>query len=112
MPMTRSRLAMLYSDRTLSQHSGPDAGRIVFGAALLDQRIRDLDAMLEVAHHRWEAACSAEDIVLAARPNDEADDDERFRHMRALVLAMKRREDVWKEYERIVKLRARIATAC
>jgi hypothetical protein len=74
--------------------------------------MRDLEAMIAVAHNRWEAACIAEDIVLATNPSDDAEDDHRFRHMRALVLAMQHREAVWGEYERLVKLRQRAATAC
>ena len=67
--------------------------------------------MLEVAHSRWEAACVAEDIVLGTSPSDGAEDDERFQHIRALILAMRHREAVWGEYSRIYKLRERTASA-
>ena len=75
-------------------------------------RIEDLNAMMEVAHNRWEAACVAEDRVLAARPGDDADDERRFAYARALVLVAHRRETVWGEYERIAKLRQRTMTVC
>jgi hypothetical protein len=65
--------------------------------------------MTEVAHNRWEAACVAEDVVLAGRPDD---DERHFAYIRALILVTQHRETVWGEYERIAKLRQRTMTAC
>ncbi len=78
----------------------------------MSHRMEDLNAMMEVAHNRWEAACVAEDRVLAARPDDDADDDRRFAYARALVRAARRRETVWGGYTRIANLRQRTMTAC
>ena len=80
----------------------------------MSHRIEDLNAMMEVAHNRWEAACVAEDTVLAGRPNDEEDDDDdgRYAYARALILVAHHRETVWGEYERIAQLRQRTMTAC
>ena len=75
-------------------------------------RMEDLNAMMEVAHRRWEAACVAEDTVLAARPGDRDDDESRFAYIRILILVTQHRETVWGEYERIAKLRRRTMTAC
>jgi hypothetical protein len=75
-------------------------------------RMEDLNAMMEVAHQRWEAACVAEDMVLAARPGDEDDEESRFMYIRALIRVTRRRETVWSEYEWIAKLRQRTMTAC
>jgi hypothetical protein len=74
--------------------------------------MEDLDAMMEVAHERWEAACVVEDTVLGTRPDDDANDDLRFEYMRALVLVAQRRETIWGEYSRIAKLRQRTMTSC
>jgi hypothetical protein len=78
----------------------------------MSHRIEDLDAMMEVAHNRWEAACVAEDTVLAARPDDDTADDHRYAYARTLVRVARHREAVWGEYERIAKLRQRTMTAC
>jgi hypothetical protein len=78
----------------------------------MSHRIEDLDAMMEVAHNRWEAACVAEDTVLAARSDDDTADDRRYAYARTLVLVARHRETVWGEYERIAKLRQRTMTAC
>ena len=75
-------------------------------------RIEDLNAMMAVAHQRWEAACVAEDTVLAARPGDRDDEESRFAYIRALILVTQYRETVWGEYDRLVKLRQRTMTAC
>jgi hypothetical protein len=78
---------------------------------VVSHRIEDLNAMMEVAHNRWEAACVAEDTVLAGRPNGD-DDDRRYAYARALILVAHHRETVWGEYERIAKLRQRTINAC
>jgi hypothetical protein len=78
----------------------------------MSHRIEDLDAMIEVAHNRWQAACVAEDTVLAARPDDDTADDRRYAYARTLVLVARHRETAWGEYERIAKLRQRTTTAC
>ena len=79
----------------------------------MSHRIEDLNAMMEVAHNRWEAACVAEDTVLAGRPNgDDDDDDRRYAYARALIVVAHHRETVWGEYERIAKLRQRTIAAC
>ena len=74
-------------------------------------RMEDLNAMMEVAHQRWEAACVAEDTVLAAIPDDK-DDESGFAYIRALIVVTQDRQTVWGEYERIAKLRQRTMTAC
>ena len=81
-------------------------------SVLMAYRMEDLNAMMAVAHQRWEAACVAEDTVLAAKPGDKDDDESRFAYIRALILVMQHRETVWREYDRIAKLRQRTMTAC
>ena len=77
----------------------------------VSHRMEDLNAMMEVAHNRWEAACAAVDAVLAARPDDDATDDRHFACVRALIVAAHHRETVWGEYERIARLRQCTMTA-
>jgi hypothetical protein len=73
----------------------------------LEHRIEDLDAILAVAHRRWEAACRAEDCVLAVRSDGLDADEDRFAYVRALALAARQREMAWGEYSRIAELRQR-----
>ena len=77
----------------------------------MNQREKDLRAMLAVAHARWEAACIAEDRVLVARPKVPGNDDDLFEYARNLVLARERRQATWSEYQRISALLARLTLA-
>ena len=100
-------------DRRLPALIAHESERYVFHLeGAVSHRLEDLDAMMEVAHERWEAACVAEDVVLGAGPGDDADDEVRFAHMRALILVAHHRETVWGEYTRISALRQRTTTTC
>ena len=77
----------------------------------MNQREKDLRAKLAVAHARWEAACIAEARVLAARPKVAGTDEDLFEYAHNLVLARKRRQATWSEYQRISALLARLTMA-
>jgi hypothetical protein len=77
----------------------------------MNQREKDLRAMLAVAYARWEAACVGEDRVVASGPKDVANDDDLFEYARELVLARERRQARWCDYERIHSLLARLTAA-
>lgn len=49
-----------------------------------------------MGHNRWEAACVAEDVLLAGRPDGDDDDDDecRFAYIRGLLLVTQHRETV------------------